>query len=119
MRHRLSQEVSVIFTRRPSLIVVDNLATALAEVEALLAGADATNRPGLQQAVAALSALLEASRDPEVQWARQILSAAGIDPAAAAVEAVRALRAKAPGLGVLEAGVLAEKSAEPSAAPVS
>ncbi|MYS22170.1 hypothetical protein GA0115240_138547 [Streptomyces sp. DvalAA-14] len=95
--------------------MVDNLETALAEVSALLTAAEPGDRPGLQKAVAALSGLLARSPDPEVQWARQVLAAAGLDPATAQVEAVRALRAEAPGLGVLEAGILAKRSAESDA----
>ncbi|MFJ2954643.1 hypothetical protein [Streptomyces sp. NPDC087270] len=97
---------------KPGFVVIDNLAMALAAIERLAATADGADLPGLQKACRKISEMVAASPDPRVQWALETLKEEKVNAQSDKIAAVRALRSRASGLGVLEAGIIVNKVVE-------
>ncbi|MFH9347565.1 hypothetical protein [Kitasatospora sp. NPDC017646] len=83
-----------------------NLEALQAALRAALDTADANELPGLRRAIRIVEDFVPSGGAAGVQWARNVLALAGIDPRTAEVKAVRELRLARPALSLKEAVAL-------------
>ncbi|MET9181959.1 hypothetical protein ABZX88_27570 [Kitasatospora aureofaciens] len=83
-----------------------NLEALQAALQAALDAADQDELPGLRRAIRIVEDFVPAGGAAGVEWARNVLALAGIDPRTAEVKAVRELRTARPGLSLKEAVAL-------------
>ncbi|MFE3880158.1 hypothetical protein ACFXPX_37910 [Kitasatospora sp. NPDC059146] len=77
-----------------------------AALRAALDTADQVEQPGLRRALRIVEDFVPAAAPTPVDWARNVLVHAGIDPRTAEVKAVRELRRAHPGLSLRDAVAL-------------
>ncbi|MGW2372114.1 MULTISPECIES: hypothetical protein [Kitasatospora] len=83
-----------------------NLEALKAALQAALESADQEELPGLRRAIRIVEDFVPSGGVAGVDWARNVLALAGIDPRTAEVKAVRELRTARPDLGLKEAVAL-------------
>lgn len=99
-------------SKEAHLVVLRDLAPAVAAVQQALSDAEPALVPGLQRALEVLTASTPSETDLTYEWTRQKLSAAGVDPRTDEIKAVRALRQALPGLGLAAAVELVAQAAQ-------
>ncbi|MFE9771351.1 hypothetical protein ACFYOV_06700 [Streptomyces sp. NPDC005931] len=90
------------------LIALSDLDEAREAVRHALAGASATDAPGLRAALSILDGFT--ASDPRVRWVRSVLEERGIDPRTHEVAAIKAVRDELPGLGLVAAVTLVREA---------
>ncbi|MFD0279041.1 hypothetical protein ACFVHB_34750 [Kitasatospora sp. NPDC127111] len=90
-------------SKEAHFIVLHDLDEAREALERELAQAEPALAPGLRRAREILAATARGGDEPKYRWARQALDAAGVDPRAEELKAIRALRQALPGLGLAAA----------------
>ncbi|MFJ6695953.1 hypothetical protein ACIQM4_07755 [Streptomyces sp. NPDC091272] len=102
------------FFSRPEVqvVAVSDRAEILDALRRAADGADEAERAGLARALAVVEAT--PARDPAElrgRWARERIEAAGIEPKADSIVAIKALRKAEPGLSLAQAVALAKEAA--------
>ncbi|MEU1849561.1 hypothetical protein ABZ499_09865 [Streptomyces sp. NPDC019990] len=90
------------------LVALSDLDEAREAVREALAGASATDAPGMRAALSILDGFT--GSDPRVRWVAKVLAEKGIDPRTNEVAAIKALRDALPGLSLVAATTLAREA---------